>query len=398
MRRYGLWLAVAWMVLPAPARAIPSFARKYGISCNTCHKAVPHLNAFGHRFAEGGYIFGDVNQGTLATGDPELHLPEYPPVAFRFTHWVEGRNFGEARADIQAPYLAKILAGAPLGEHVRFYSYVIFEKGEPPKFEDAWVELFGLPGGLSVTIGQFQISDLMFMREVRLTRSDYMIYRVAPAANGFSLTYHRGVLVGLPFLSTTLGVVNGNGIGEAEPIGTVGASRPYRDFDNNTDKVFFGHLVLPIPSLSVGLFGLYGQDGMVDSLGVNRSNRFLRAGVDLAYDAGAWDVFAQALWGQDDNPFYQASGVKKTFYGGFAGLNWVKSYPLVVSVLVNYVDSPENDPSYRAIRTQTVALNLSYYLYRNARVFLEVQGDALPTDAIHQEQEHLVTAGVDITL
>ena len=386
------------MALPRAGETIPAFARKYGISCNVCHKAVPHLNAFGQQFAEGGYIFGDVDQGTLTTGDDELHLPEYPPVAFRFTFWGEGRTFGEARADFQAPYAVKILSGAPLGERVRFYSYVIFEKGEPPRFEDAWVELHNLPGEISLTLGQFQISDLMFMREVRLTRSDYMIYRVAPAGNGFALTYHRGILLGLPWFSTVLGVVNGNGIGEAEPIGGPGSARPYRDFDNNADKVFFGHTVLPLPGLPVGLFGLWGQDGMTDSAGVLRTNRFIRAGVDIAYDAGAWDVFFQGLWGEDENPYYQAGGVKKTFYGGFAGLNWVGSYPVVISLLANFVDSPENDVTYRAIRTRTVAINLSHYLYRNARVFLELQGDVLAKDAVHQEQEHLVTLGVDVAL
>jgi hypothetical protein len=37
------------------ARALPLFARKYGVPCTTCHYAVPHLNMFGMHFKQNGY-------------------------------------------------------------------------------------------------------------------------------------------------------------------------------------------------------------------------------------------------------------------------------------------------------------------------------------------------------
>ena len=39
-----------------PARAIPAFARKYKLSCSTCHVAVPKLKPYGEEFAANGFI------------------------------------------------------------------------------------------------------------------------------------------------------------------------------------------------------------------------------------------------------------------------------------------------------------------------------------------------------
>jgi hypothetical protein len=57
-------------------------------------------------------------------------------------------------------------------------------------FEDARVDIhniFDLP--LSITIGQFQIADLMFLRETRLTDADFYIFKLNP----YPLTYDRGM-------------------------------------------------------------------------------------------------------------------------------------------------------------------------------------------------------------
>ncbi len=40
---------------PAPAGAVPVFARKYGLNCTNCHSAFPRLNDWGQRFRANGY-------------------------------------------------------------------------------------------------------------------------------------------------------------------------------------------------------------------------------------------------------------------------------------------------------------------------------------------------------
>src|SRR6266704_4401451 len=40
-------------------KAIPAFARKYGLPCSACHTAWPELNAFGQAFRDRGYQLGN---------------------------------------------------------------------------------------------------------------------------------------------------------------------------------------------------------------------------------------------------------------------------------------------------------------------------------------------------
>lgn len=58
MRRVWIGMGVVSVVLGSvsDAWAIPAFARKYGVSCNVCHRPdVPRLNDYGHRFRKLGY-------------------------------------------------------------------------------------------------------------------------------------------------------------------------------------------------------------------------------------------------------------------------------------------------------------------------------------------------------
>lgn len=71
----GIFLGALWLVPPivhsvrrlCPVRpdgiddasALPSFSRKYAVSCTQCHTAYPLLNDFGRRFKMNGYVMGD---------------------------------------------------------------------------------------------------------------------------------------------------------------------------------------------------------------------------------------------------------------------------------------------------------------------------------------------------
>jgi hypothetical protein len=45
------------LLAPASVRAVPSFARQTGMSCDRCHTAFPELTPFGRAFKLGGYVF-----------------------------------------------------------------------------------------------------------------------------------------------------------------------------------------------------------------------------------------------------------------------------------------------------------------------------------------------------
>ena len=81
-----LFCAIAGMTSlfpPSEAQAIPAFARKYAMTCTTCHTAPPRLNTFGERFLENGYqlpgtedggSIGKKNLGDISLDDVSQYL------------------------------------------------------------------------------------------------------------------------------------------------------------------------------------------------------------------------------------------------------------------------------------------------------------------------------------
>ena len=57
------------------ASAVPSFARKYNTSCQTCHTAFPVLNPFGEAFRRNGFRFPSVNGSEDSDAAKEENLP-----------------------------------------------------------------------------------------------------------------------------------------------------------------------------------------------------------------------------------------------------------------------------------------------------------------------------------
>ena len=56
--------ALVYFAVAGEARAVPSFARKYQTSCQTCHTIFPVLNPFGEAFRRNGYRFPSQNGST----------------------------------------------------------------------------------------------------------------------------------------------------------------------------------------------------------------------------------------------------------------------------------------------------------------------------------------------
>lgn len=64
-----LWILIIGLLLPAlmpePSAAIPAFARKYDLSCTSCHTKPPRLNAFGEAFHMAGFQIPTVEEGEV---------------------------------------------------------------------------------------------------------------------------------------------------------------------------------------------------------------------------------------------------------------------------------------------------------------------------------------------
>jgi hypothetical protein len=53
------------LLVPSPAEAIPAFARKYDLSCGSCHTKPPRLNPFGEAFHMAGFQIPSAQEGEL---------------------------------------------------------------------------------------------------------------------------------------------------------------------------------------------------------------------------------------------------------------------------------------------------------------------------------------------
>jgi hypothetical protein len=65
----------AYFVAPRDAHAIPSFARKYQTSCQTCHTVFPMLNPFGEAFRRNGYRFPSQNGSVDSDAEKAPAIP-----------------------------------------------------------------------------------------------------------------------------------------------------------------------------------------------------------------------------------------------------------------------------------------------------------------------------------
>lgn len=373
----GVLLALAALAAwPLPSVAIPVFARRYRTTCLTCHNVIPALNPVGEMFAANGFRFAARGpaRDTVATGDPLLTLLEDLPLAVRLDMYVQAYNRGEALRDLQVPYALKVLSSGELSSSLSWYFYAyLFERGEVGGVEDAflvWNDALDMPVDLSV--GQFQVSDPMFKRELRLEYEDYAIYRVRVGESPVTLTYDRGLMAAVDLLGFGLTgeLVNGNGKGPA--------SEDDRQFDNDALKNVAVHVTRDLPlGLRLGGFGYYGE---TESDGVRDRTTYL--GVDGTWSGGWVEVNAQYLHREDDAPLYTTGGPTVETDGGFVelllrpvGRRW---YGFALYNLVDanrpLLDVGLGGPP-NVNRYETGALGVGWLVRRNLRTQLEAGWD-----------------------
>lgn len=422
MRRRGVTWAIGLIAVlsSAAAQAMPAFARQYNVTCAACHSAFPRLNGGGEAFAAANFRFPNWRDTTLDVGDDRLALPRTLPLAIRAQAFVQTRSTEDidpatgptgrdSRADVQAPYMVKLLSSAPLSDHVSFYFYGIFaEKGGNGEviIEDAWFSHDDVLGtGVTAQLGQFQVSDLMFPREVRLTFQDFYAYRAA------GITYDRGLILDRAVgpVDVAVGLVNGNGIEQNFGIDSPGYKRPDRMFDNDSDKSYFGRIGFGLGPVNVGLFALAGRQasaaGFAGTGTSTRQSDKRIAGIDLSGTlAGNLHWFAQGLWNRWDGFLDTDPARDFDWFGGFAGVDYIPNDRWSFSLLYNYAEADEfagTGTIYEGIAMNSLSVGASYYLMRNLKLVIEANGDLLgrtrggPPYVGHQTSENSLLLGFD---
>ena len=381
----------------APAAALPAFARQYRVSCRTSHAPVPRLNAFGEQFASNGFEFapGEEPRDTIATGDPLLRLQQSVPLAVRFDAYMAAlsrRSAGQVIVDQQLPWVVKVLSGGQVADRISYYVYFLAaERGEVAGLEDAYVQFTDVAGsGVSVLAGQFQVSDPLFKRELRLEYEDYQPYRVRVGDTRADLTYDRGLMaLWSPRAGTDVAVqvVNGNGLQ---------AANEARQYDRNGFKNVVLRLSQDLGPLRVGAFGYYGEE---KADGVSSSIRVVGPDATLALGQSA-ELNHQLYRRWDADPFLGACSPASPCPGGrtapfettvdaamaellfwpqgqagrwvVAGLwNWIDADAPVVSLRLGEQDEA---PGFLD-RYHTGGVGLHYVLRRNVRLLGEGSWD-----------------------
>lgn len=317
-------LAVATLLLlslvPA-AHSIPAFARRYGISCQQCHRPIPKLSAFGEMFAGHGFrmVAGEPPADTVDTGDALLALPKQLPLALRVDGHVRlDADEDHSATDLASPFVIKILSSASLSPSLSYYFYFLMnERGEVAGAEDAfllWNDVAGRP--VDVALGQFQVSDPMFKRELRLSFEDYIVYRTDVGDQPANLTYDRGVMamVDVAGATATLELLNGNGLAHAN------AERRY---DNDALKNVFAHVTRDVvPGLRLGALGYAGWQDVDGVAAEDTRNTFWMAGGDATLALGPLEVNGQYVRRVDDRPTFTPGEPESRVDGGFVEAIW----------------------------------------------------------------------------
>ena len=398
LRRGLMTLAMGALLVAAPqaveADLIPAFARKYKVSCMLCHAPVPRLTAFGEQFAGNGFMLarGESPPDTLSTGDPLLRLQRDIPLAIRVDAYLNSLSGGGdvVSSDLQTPWGIKLLSGGQITDNVAYYMYFYMsERGEIAGLEDAYLQFNDVFGtGVDVIAGQFQVSDPMFKRELRLEFEDYQVYRPRVGDVRADLTYERGLLLtrGLwKDADLVVEVVNGHGLDEAT------SSRTY---DRDDSKNVAVRLTQDLGFLRLGGF-FYG--GKEKAEGLESSIRFW--GGDATVPLGnKLEANLQYLYRRDGNPFFLGACSPSDFRCDFDAEDPVKSEvdhymaELVYSpqgamgsyfftALYNRIESDR--PVFRLRlgeegyldRYETVAVGAHYAKTRNLRFMVEVGRD-----------------------
>ncbi len=343
---------------------IPAFARKYRMTCKTCHSPFPKLTEYGEEFAANGFELTDKKAPRyyVETGDDELSLIRDFPIAMRLEGYLTVNNKNQEQLDFTAPYLVKLLSGGQITSGVSYYLYFFMsERGEVAGLEDAFVMFNNLFGAeLDIYVGQFQVSDPLFKRELRLSYEDYSIYGATPGDSSINLKYDRGIMVtyDLPIgTGIVFEILNGTGIHEANI---------FRNFDNDEYKNYMIRVSQSIGEfLSIGGFYYSGKEEKEGQL-----NEAWIAGGDATLSAGPFELSFQYVEREDDNPYFLAQPLDAIATKGIIGelvfrpqgddSTW---YGVG---LYNWVESDEIGLNY-----ESGALHVGYLLRRNIRLVCE---------------------------
>jgi hypothetical protein len=259
-----------------PARALPAFARKYGMPCSSCHEAWPMLSPFGQRFKDNGYQMGNDRDA------PIFQQAAYWPVTFRITPIWHRESIDKAQVDGSngaGGNEAKITTrgfdwtgldfhtGGTLANNFSFYVLPSSNNLGAFHFESVWARLDNIVGSswLNIKLGKFELDNLLSEKRI-LTLTNvagtYENYHFQPyVAPGITEGYSFGIgdnQVGLEWM----GHSKDDRTRVSAALLTASDGQPGLPTGNGYDAFFAASRAFEIGSLGlqrVGGFAMVGQ-------------------------------------------------------------------------------------------------------------------------------------------
>jgi len=198
-----LVLACVVLTCSQPAKAIPAFARKYGLRCSACHESWPMLNYFGQKFKDNGYQLMNDRDA------PIWQNPGYWPITFRMTPIWHRVSTGKVEVDTYAggsstPNGSTIervttsgfdLSGLDFhtgGTLEKNFSFYLLPSSDPAgnfHFETVMARLDNLWGSpwLNVKMGKFELDNLLSEKRILTLTGNggiYQLYHFIPVGDG----------------------------------------------------------------------------------------------------------------------------------------------------------------------------------------------------------------------
>ena len=194
------FLSLALVLVPVvltcsqPAKALPAFARKYGLRCSACHESWPMLNYFGQKFKDNGYQLMNDRDA------PIWQNPGYWPVTFRMTPIWHRVSTGKVAVDQGSGEQRVTSSGFDLsgldlhtgGTLEKNFSFFLLPSSDPTgafHFETVMARLDNLWGSpwLNIKLGKFELDNLLSEKRILTLTGNggiYQLYHFIPPGDG----------------------------------------------------------------------------------------------------------------------------------------------------------------------------------------------------------------------
>lgn len=184
---YALFLLAFVLIDCSPVKAIPAFARKYGMPCSSCHEAWPKLSPFGQQFKDNGYQMGNDRDA------PIFQQAAYWPIALRITpNWhletanhvaVDGTGENSTLANIKTngfDYTGMDLLTA--GTLAKNFSFLLVPSADELgsfHFESANLRFSNLfnSSWANIKVGKFELDNLLSEKRIVTLSSNGGFYQ-----------------------------------------------------------------------------------------------------------------------------------------------------------------------------------------------------------------------------